>query len=35
MRVWLDVEDECQKNIGKLLIDIINAYNDINYIERK
>lgn len=24
--VWLDVEDNCQKNIGMLLIDIINAY---------
>ena len=24
--VWLDVEDDCQKNIGKKLIEIINAY---------
>lgn len=24
--VWLDVEDNCQKNLGKLLIDVINAY---------
>lgn len=27
--VWLDVEDNCQKNLGKLLIDIINAYADV------
>lgn len=25
-RVYLDVEDKCQKGLGKLLIDIINAY---------
>ena len=24
--VWLDVEDTCQKNLGELLINIINAY---------
>lgn len=24
--VWLDVEDTCQKNLGHLLIDIINTY---------
>lgn len=24
--VWLDVEDSCQKNLGHLLIDIINNY---------
>lgn len=24
--VWMDVEDSCQKNLGKTLIDIINAY---------
>lgn len=24
--VWLDVEDNCQKNLGRKLIDIINAY---------
>lgn len=24
--IWLDIEDECQKGIGKTLIDIINAY---------
>lgn len=27
--VWLDVEDNCQKNLGKLLIDIINAYAEV------
>lgn len=27
--VWLDVEDDCQKNLGKLLIDIINAYAEV------
>lgn len=27
--VWLDVEDKCQKNLGKLLIDIINAYAEV------
>lgn len=26
LMVWLDVEDECQKNLGSTLIDIINAY---------
>jgi GH25 family lysozyme M1 (1,4-beta-N-acetylmuramidase) len=25
-KVWLDVEDNCQKKLGKRLIDIINAY---------
>jgi GH25 family lysozyme M1 (1,4-beta-N-acetylmuramidase) len=28
-RVYLDVEDACQKNLGKLLIDIINAYAEV------
>jgi GH25 family lysozyme M1 (1,4-beta-N-acetylmuramidase) len=28
-RVYLDVEDQCQKGLGKLLIDIINAYSDV------
>lgn len=28
-RVYLDVEDACQKNLGRLLIDIINAYADV------
>ena len=28
-RVYLDVEDTCQKNLGRLLIDIINAYKDV------
>ena len=28
-RVYLDVEDNCQKGLGKLLIDIINAYSDV------
>lgn len=27
--VWLDVEDECQKNLGAKLITIIDAYADI------
>lgn len=27
--VWLDVEDNCQKNLGKLLIDIVNAYAEV------
>ena len=27
--VWLDVEDDCQKNLGKNLIAIINAYGKI------
>lgn len=26
MKVWLDVEDSCQKNLKTLLIDIINTY---------
>lgn len=29
VRVYLDVEDQCQKGLGKLLIDIINAYSDV------
>lgn len=29
LRVYLDVEDTCQKNLGRLLIDIINAYADV------
>lgn len=28
-RVYLDVENACQKNLGKLLIDIINTYADV------
>lgn len=28
-RVYLDVEDNCQKGLGKLLIDIIEAYYDV------
>lgn len=28
-RVYLDVEDQCQKGLGKLLINIINAYSDV------
>lgn len=27
--VWLDVEDSCQKNLGRNLINIINAYAEI------
>lgn len=27
--IWLDVEDNCQKNLGKMLVDIINAYRDV------
>lgn len=27
--VWLDVEDDCQKNLGKRLISIINVYGEI------
>lgn len=27
--VWLDVEDDCQKNLGQTLIHIINAYADV------
>lgn len=27
--VWLDVEDDCQKNLGQTLIYIINAYADV------
>ena len=29
VRVYLDVEDQCQKGLGSLLIDIINAYSDV------
>lgn len=28
-KVWLDVEDKCQQNIGHALIDIINYYQDV------
>lgn len=28
-RVYLDVEDACQKNLGRLLIDIINTYAEV------
>lgn len=28
-KVWLDVEDDCQKNLGKNLISIIGAYADV------
>lgn len=28
-KVWLDVEDDCQKNLGSLLKDIINAYQEV------
>lgn len=28
-KVWLDVEDSCQKGLGRQLIDIINAYKTI------
>ncbi len=27
--VWLDVEDSCQKNLGQLLINIINEYGSV------
>lgn len=27
--VWLDVEDDCQKNLGETLIYVINAYADV------
>lgn len=29
VRIWLDVEDDCQKNIGTKLVDIILAYKNI------
>lgn len=29
VRVYLDVEDDCQKKLGSYLIDIINAYSDV------
>ena len=29
VRVYLDVEDQCQKGLGSLLIEIINAYSDV------
>lgn len=29
VRVYLDVEDQCQKGLGSLLVDIINAYSDV------
>lgn len=28
-KVWLDVEDSCQKDLGELLIDIINEYGTV------
>lgn len=28
-KVWMDVEDKCQQNIGHLLIDIIKAYQQV------
>lgn len=28
-KIWLDVEDDCQKNLGALLKDIINAYQEV------
>lgn len=28
-KVWLDVEDDCQKNLGSGLKNIINAYHDV------
>lgn len=27
--VWLDVEDSCQKNLGKTLVEIIKAYGEV------
>lgn len=27
--IWLDLEDDCQKGLGSLLVDIINAYRDV------
>lgn len=27
--VWLDVEDDCQKNLGHTLVEIINTYRDV------
>lgn len=29
VKVWMDVEDACQKGLGKKLIDIINAYGSV------
>lgn len=29
VKIWLDVEDACQKGLGKNLINIINAYADV------
>ncbi len=29
VKIWLDVEDDCQKNLGTLLTDIINAYQKV------
>lgn len=29
VKVWLDVEDSCQKGLGNVLIDIINAYGTV------
>lgn len=28
-KVWLDVEDDCQKGMGRRIADIINAYQDV------
>ena len=28
-KIWLDVEDDCQKNLGQKLIDIIKAYKEV------
>ena len=28
-KVWLDIEDKCQKNLGITLIDIINVYQEV------
>lgn len=27
--IWLDIEDDCQKGLGKTLVDIINAYANV------
>lgn len=29
LKVWLDVEDKCQQGLGRLLIDIIQAYQNV------
>ena len=28
-KVWLDIEDKCQKDLGITLIDIINVYQEV------